>query len=184
VFCIVACALFAILWVRSYRVADRLHGGFWGRQSLVVAAQEGRLVFLLHEWTGEPGNWRWDVISFPVEDMGRSFPIASIRLYEAAWGFGLIEQPLMAMPISRDDPRRDVEVEHAKETDVLVLRGRGLATLNGSGLIVPLWFCVLLAAMLAAVLQMERLWRYSLRGMLLAITFVAVVFGMIAALDR
>jgi hypothetical protein len=165
-------------------MADRLQGRFWDRQSFVIAIKEGRLIFVPHEWTGDPNAWRWEVLGFPTADMGRSFPIASVRLYEAAWGFGLIEDPLMVMPISRNDPRRDVEVEHAKDTDVLVLRGRGLATLKGSGLIVPLWFCVLLAAMLAAVLQMERLWRYSLRGMLLAITFVAVLLGMIAALDR
>jgi hypothetical protein len=139
---------------------------------------------LLHEWMGEPGNWHWDVLSFPVEDMGRSFPIAGIRLYEAASGFGLIERPLMAMPISREDRRRLVEVEFVEGLDILVTRGRGLTTLSGSGVIVPFWSCVLLAAALAAVLQMKRIWRYSLRNLLLTVTFFAVLLGMIAALDR
>ena len=45
---------------------------------------------------------------------------------------------------------------------------------------VPYWFLILTAGLLSAFLGMKRLWRFSVRMLLIAITFVAVMLGMIA----
>ena len=54
----------------------------------------------------------------------------------------------------------------------------------GSVLIVPYWFLVLTSGSLAMAFQMRWPWRFTLRSLFIATTFLAVVLGMIAWLDR
>ena len=56
VLCLVACVALVALWVRSYRTADRLHGRFWGRQSFIVGAKDGRLVVAAFRWQRNSGH--------------------------------------------------------------------------------------------------------------------------------
>ncbi|HEX2473149.1 MAG TPA: hypothetical protein VHK01_00300 [Lacipirellulaceae bacterium] len=185
VLCIIACVALLIAWVRSYRMADRLHGRFWGRQSFVIASKQGCMMFVVHRWDGNPEVWRWQVITHGAADIAQSFPIGSVRAYEAGWGFGRIQRPLMAEPFEPTSPRHKVNVEFVDGLDVIVLRGPGpIPTLNGSGVIVPYWFLAFLVGGSAFALQTYRPWRYSLRGLLAAVTFVAILLSLIAVLDR
>ena len=59
-----------------------------------------------------------------------------------------------------------------------------VATLRGSGIVVPYWFLVLLCGLAATALQLERPWRYTTRSLFIAFTFVAIVLGLVAKLDR
>jgi hypothetical protein len=54
----------------------------------------------------------------------------------------------------------------------------------GTVVIVPYWFLVLASGSLAMAFQLRWPWRFNLRSMFIATTFLAVVLGMIAWLDR
>jgi hypothetical protein len=53
-----------------------------------------------------------------------------------------------------------------------------------SALIAPYWFLVLTAGSLAMAFQLRWPWRFTLRSLFIVTTFLAVVLGMIAWLDR
>jgi hypothetical protein len=189
--CIVACVALVVVWIRSYKAADRLHGKFWGRHSFVVASKQGRVTLVGHRWDRAPETWCWEIISFSASDeqsfsiAERSFPIGSIRRYESILGFGVVSRPLiLGPPFGPENLPRPVEVEYVQGLDIIVLRGRGLTQLNGAGVIVPYWFLVLVVAATAAGLQMRQHWRFSLRALLMTFAFVAVLMGLITTLDR
>jgi hypothetical protein len=52
------------------------------------------------------------------------------------------------------------------------------------GIMMPYWFVVLVSGSLAMALRMRWPWRFNLRGLFIVMTFLAVVLGMIAWLDR
>jgi hypothetical protein len=165
-------ALFA-LWVRSYHHADRIHGRFWERNSFLVASKQGRVTAVAFRWHGAPNWWKWSVLSFAVDDE-MSFPVGSVRQYESGLGFGVIHNPTyMVMRSTFETP----------EGATILISGAAMATLRGSGFIVPYWFLVLVAGMLGIALRLERPWRYTTRSLLIAITLVAVVLGLAAGLD-
>jgi len=70
------------------------------------------------------------------------------------------------------------------EGATILISGAAIATLRGWGVIVPYWFLVLVAGMLGVVVRLERPWRYSTRTLLIAITFVAILLGLVAGLDN
>jgi hypothetical protein len=201
VLCIIACVALLIAWVRSYRMADRLHGKFWGRQSFIIASKQGRVTLVSHRWEGPPAKWHWEVLSFPAS-AEHSFPLGeetftkgTIRMYESALGFGVIQRPLIAVPPFRPEEPFDwerppsilgpVDVDDVEfSPNVIFLNKRKAMLLNGSAAIVPYWFLVLVTGILAAGLLMRRTWRYSLRGILLTIAFAAVLLGLVTILDR
>ena len=51
-------------------------------------------------------------------------------------------------------------------------------------LVLPYWFLVLTSGSLAMLFQLRWPWRFNLRSLFIATTFLAVVLGMIAWLDR
>jgi hypothetical protein len=55
---------------------------------------------------------------------------------------------------------------------------------TASAVIMPYWCLVLVSGSLAQILRMRWPWRFNLRGLFIATTFVAVVLGMMAWLDR
>ncbi|HEY3393561.1 MAG TPA: hypothetical protein VGK58_12695, partial [Lacipirellulaceae bacterium] len=174
VLCLVAgCALVA-LWVRSYDRADRLHGRFWERNSFLVASKHGRFIALSFRWHGAPDWWKWRVHSFAVDDE-MSFPVGSVRQYESGLGFGTINDPMYMLTRSTFE---------TPEGATILISGAAVATLRGSGVIVPYWSLVLLAGLLGIVLRLERPWRYTTRSLLIACTFVATVLGLAAGLDN
>jgi hypothetical protein len=186
--CAGACVVFVALWIRSYRIADRVHGRFWGRQSFVVASKQGRVTLVSHRWEGQPEAWRWQVLSAPINSKRSipkvaAFPIGGMRMYESAFGFGLIRRPLIVPPDTPQHLRGPVVVEFVDSLDVINTAGRGRTSLNGSAVIIPYWFLVLVAGVMSAVLLTRRFSSFSLRGLLLAFAFAAVLLGLIAILD-
>jgi hypothetical protein len=176
--------VFVALWIRSYQRADQLHGRFWGRHCFIVASKQGRLTLVSHRWDVQPDAWRWQVLSDPTGPTAPAFPIGDMRMYESAFGFGLIQRPLMMPPETPQHLRGPVVVEFVDSLDVIMLTGRGMTPLNGSGVIIPYWFLVLVAGVMTAVLLRRRRLSFSLRGLLLAFAFAAVLLGLIAILDR
>ena len=55
---------------------------------------------------------------------------------------------------------------------------------HGIVLAMPHWFLVLLTGTLSAILWTKQQWRFTLRSLFIVTTFLAVVLGMIAWLDR
>jgi hypothetical protein len=57
---------------------------------------------------------------------------------------------------------------------------------SSAGLIVsvPYWLFVLITGAMFAILRIKRQWRFRLRTLLVATTFVAIVLGMIVKLNR
>jgi hypothetical protein len=53
-----------------------------------------------------------------------------------------------------------------------------------STVIIPLWFVAIMLGASAALFQLHWPWRFTLRSLFIATTFLAVVLGMIAWLDR
>jgi hypothetical protein len=53
-----------------------------------------------------------------------------------------------------------------------------------ASLMLPYWFLVLASGSLAMMFQLRWPWRFNLRSLFIATTFLAVVLGMIAWLDR
>ena len=104
-----------------------------------------------------------------------SFPVGSVRQYESALGFGMIDDPkYMVMRSTFETP----------EGGTILISGAAVATLRGSAIIVPYWFLVLFAGLLGVVLRLERPWRYRTRSLFIAITLVAIVLGLAAGLDK
>jgi hypothetical protein len=56
--------------------------------------------------------------------------------------------------------------------------------LNAAGPIIPYWFLVLLPGVGFALARLRRPWRFSLRALLAATTYIAVVLALVTALDR
>src|SRR4051812_13479439 len=82
-----------VLWVRSYRTADRLHGRVKGKQSFLVASKEGRVAAVVFQWHGAANWWQWDRFSYPVDDE-LSFPVGPMEQYEKSLGFGWLSRPM------------------------------------------------------------------------------------------
>lgn len=159
-------------WVRSYDLADQLHGRIWGRLSFIVASKQGRLTLVLFRSHGHPNWWRWATIAHPVNDEV-SFPGGDVRQYETACGFGVIRQPVYQVMRST-----------YQEGGVTVfVGGAATAMLRGSGLIVPDWFSVLTSVMLGFLLIKRRPWQFSTRSLLVIMTVVAAVLGLASMLD-
>jgi prepilin signal peptidase PulO-like enzyme (type II secretory pathway) len=63
--------------------------------------------------------------------------------------------------------------------------GFGIRTApTGTAFFVPYWFFVLSTGLLSTLLWRKRPWQFTLRSLFVATTFLAVVLGMIAWLDR
>jgi hypothetical protein len=103
-----------------------------------------------------------------------SFPIGDARQYGAAFGFGLFRHPpYMVARTNFETP----------PCGTLFISGASSVMLTGWGVIVPFWFPMLVTAALGAVLWREKPWRFSTRGLFIAVTVICVVLGLAAALD-
>ncbi len=174
VLCLATGAALVALWVSSYDHADRVHGRFRERNSFLIASKQGRVTAVAFRWHGAPNWWQWGVHSFGVDDE-MSFPVGSMRQYESGLGFGTISDPTYMVTRSTFE---------TPEGATILISGAAVATLRGSGIIVPYWFLVLAAGLLAIVAALERPWRYTTRSLLIAFTLVAMVLGLAAGLDN
>jgi hypothetical protein len=171
---LIASLAFVAIWLRSYHQADRIHGRFWSRESFLIASKHGRLTAVAFHWHGAADWWTWGVQTFAVDDE-MSFPIGSMRQYERAAGFGLLMHPTYMVTRSTFE---------TPEGATILISGAAVATLRGAGVILPYWFLVLVSGLMGITLWLERPWRFSTRSLLIVVTFVAIVLGFVAALDR
>jgi hypothetical protein len=137
--CLVFCAAFLLLWVRSYSWFDWMAAPL--PRSYVVEA------------TTKPG--RFNVL------------ISGPAFRRNHWEF-------TSNPIPGDAPQRTLSKRQQTHFDWAVFLGRLHVAM-------PLWFPVIVTAALSATLGI-RSYRFSLRTMLLATTFVAVVLGLAVAM--
>ena len=70
------------------------------------------------------------------------------------------------------------------QTFLTPLGFQGIITTTEYCVVIPYWFLVLVSGSLAMLFRPQLRWRYTLRSLFIATTFLAVVLGMIAWLDR
>jgi hypothetical protein len=165
------CAL-AVLWARSYTTADRLHGRFWGDEAFLIASKEGRMTLYAFHWPGSTGGWTWETRSYAVEDE-MSFPVGVMRQYESWLGFGTIGRMIyFVMPSTATLP----------DGSTIQWLGAAITSFDGAGVVVPDWFLLLLLSLLIAGPTIRWPPRFSTRGLLIAVTYVAVLLGLVTVL--
>jgi hypothetical protein len=159
--CFASCALAVILWIRSYRGNDHVDICYAANQSVTTGGQQSpgfRLV---------SANTSHGIVSFHVDPAYlKSFDPAYVRTgvhYHASE--------------ARDDWwwKREAKFGFAY---------RSTTSSRGHLLAIPFWFLTLLTAAAGTLLWKDRPYRFTLRGVLIATTFVAVVLGVGAALSR
>jgi hypothetical protein len=80
-----------ILWVRSYRVAERLHGRLATDKLFIVASKEGRVTAIIFPPAFHGDHWRWQIRRYPVKNE-LAFPDEYVRQHESILGFGVFHQ--------------------------------------------------------------------------------------------
>jgi hypothetical protein len=171
--CLAACLLLALVWVRSYYMADRIVANPWGSQRLLLGAKQGRLVGIVFDWPPQP-LCSPGVFSYPVGDE-LSFPIGDARQYDGALGFGWLRNPQYMVGRSTFE---------TPTGGTIYISGASSATLHGWGASVPFWFLACSTALAALALWRERPWRFSIRGLFIGVTVIAMVLGLVVALDK
>ena len=132
---LVLCVATAALWARSYDNADRLDGRLWGKQSFLIASKQGQMLIVGFRWRGADNWWTWDVRTHAANDI-MSFPPGDARQHVNRLGFGIIRRPTyFVMNPVQQTPQGPVDVF-----------GAATATLNGAGIVVPLWLPLMLSA--------------------------------------
>jgi hypothetical protein len=169
--CLALCAALVVMWLRSYRVADRLHWPLTSGQSFVVASKQGRLAFVGYQQGTQPNQWKTGRFSCPIDDE-LAFPLGDVREYGV-----VIRQPMYGVPqMTIPTP--------GKPPGWATIWNGGIMQLRGSGLLVPYWSTVLLMTAIAAASYFRRPWQFGVRALLVAVTFLAVLLGVAAMLDR
>jgi hypothetical protein len=180
----IACVLLLVFWVRSYQIADRLHGRLWGSEAFLLSAKEGHIATVAFSWNGSPSKWQWETISLPVGDE-LSFPVGPIDQYASHFGFGWINRPtykyehLRTLPLPQS---RGLSVSRfllQKLTNNGVILMKTSLTLNGAGPLVPIWFLALLTGAFTTLPWIQWKLRFGLRTLLIGMTLVAVVLGLV-----
>jgi hypothetical protein len=189
-FFIAAGLALTILWVRSYRVAERLHGRLAADRLFIVASKEGRVTAILFPPAFHPGHWRWQIRRYPVENE-LAFPDEYVRQHESILGFGVFHQAYYSLDQLFGPPRISSDSSIQFNSDAprnvnsrFIESYANFVTLDGIGIIVPYWFLVAMAAANAFVLWIKRPWRFSLRSLFVIVTLVAILLTMVVVLDN
>jgi hypothetical protein len=160
--CLVLCVALMGMWVRSYHVWSELTRRYLSARAYQIATQEGRLF----------------LFEFPLND--QDDPLLLLIRASLVWPNGSQPIPLQSefgAPIGFSPP----PWTQGRLTPL------GFVTYfrrTGSILMLPYWFLVLTSGSLAMLLRLRRPWRFTLRTLFIATTFLAVVLGMIAWLDH
>jgi hypothetical protein len=172
--CIAAACKLVALWVRSYRFADQWPGPIWRNSTYLVASKQGCLTALLLRPHGAPGWWLRQYRSVPVGDE-LSFPGGDMRYYKSTIGFGWIRNPHYSVMRS---------TQTLPDGSTIMLLGAASATLRGGGPVIPYWFLVSLVALFGSLSFLQWPPRFSIRGLLIAITIVSMILALASILDR
>jgi hypothetical protein len=162
---IVCCAAFVALmamWVRSYHSKNEWRGNIVGDRKVSIASAAGR-------------------ISLSKTTVSDDAPSAWRQEWEFENGSPVSRWRSASDPLQPRQPRLI-----AKPTQkVLTHLGVGVYfSSTDAQLKLPYWLLVLASGSLATVVQLRWPWRFTLRHLFIVTTFLAVVLGMTACLDR
>jgi hypothetical protein len=122
--------------------------------------------------------WRYDEIT--LSSVSDPFPIMSMR--------GVIGGEFKGIPLWTDfSSWKSLQYPQPYEPSYPTYSFLYFRLKIGSqGLVIaiPYWFLVLTSGSLALVSKLRRQWQFTLRHLFIVTTFLAVVLGMIACLDR
>lgn len=156
--CFALCALVVILWIRSYYASDHLNICYAAGKSVAIGAQQCPA-------------YRW-------ASAGTSLGIVSF-LFNPAHAM-----PTELGPVTTGVHYLSTEVHHDYWWKRNVKFGFAYRpSTRGHLIAVPFWFLTLLTAAAGTLLWMKRPYRFTLRGALVATTFITVVLGMGVALS-
>jgi hypothetical protein len=156
--CLVLCVVLMGMWVRSYYWVEELRGHFVGQQDFVLASRAGRLLVTYIQLSANtPVVAKRETSSWSLnrERYGSDLPAEQLQ---AAWLYPAVRIVHSAALSSRRP--------------------------NVWGLTFSYWFLAVVSASLAMVFRLRWPIRFTVRGLLILTTFLAVVLGMIAWLDR
>jgi hypothetical protein len=157
--CFAFCALAVVLWIHSYYASDHVNICYDADKSVAMGAQQ------YPAYRFASANTSLGIVSFHVN-------------------------PAHVVPIELGGVRTGIHYHSAEVSDEWwwireAKFGFAYRTARGGHLFaVPLWFITFLTAAAGTLLWMQRPYRFTLRGALVATTFVAVVLGMGVALSR
>jgi hypothetical protein len=159
--CLVLCVALMGMWVRSYRWSDHFSGRMTETRVFIVVLESGRILWRL-ESGRTVGRYESPMRNEPRPDWAwrtTSYPIGSFEIprVHGGWstGFGFL-----------------------MKSDAISLQE------TVSSVVLPYWFLVLTSGSLAMAFQFPWPPRFTLRSLFIVTTFLAVVLGMIAWLDR
>ena len=175
VLCIAAAGVLLIMWVRSYQYADRVHVPLSVKRSFAIASKQGRVALVAYEQGTQPNQWQTGFDSHPMAH-GLTFPTGDVRQYESWLGFGFVPEPWYEIP-EMTFPMPGKPAGWTKTYN------GGFMKLRGSALVLPYWCGVLVLPVVAVALTAKRPWRFGLRSLLAALSFVAGVLGLAVVLD-
>jgi hypothetical protein len=158
VLCLVACAFFVMMSIRSYQTVDWTHQSLWFSRSLLIASKDGRIALLGVRWH-DSNEWRrWNLDDWPP-------PFSGMEQDASGSDFCWIEQPLAFVQTLISTTGSPYGT---RRTSVI-----------GSGPLVPHWFLLVLFAIFTTVpwFPWHRLRRYSLRTLLIATEIISAVLG-------
>ena len=157
--CFALSALAVALWIHSYYASDHLNICYDAGKPIALGAQQ------YPAYRFASANTSLGIVSFHVN-------------------------PAHVVPIELGGGSTGVHYHSAEVSDKWWWKREakfGFAyrpSRGGHLLAVPFWFLTLLTAAAGALLWKDRPYRFTLRGALVATTFVAVVLGLGAALSR
>jgi hypothetical protein len=154
--CLVACVALMGMWVRSYRtLGDELH--------YCVAAGKDMLGFMVFSTDGEMILCEGPLISTGTRNA-------------ITWPW---------IDFTTPDGNHLAFQVTTKPQSVGNSFGFGyILSPTASGMLLPYWFLVLMTGLLAMLFQLRWPPRFTLRSLFFATTFLAIVMGMVAWLDR
>jgi hypothetical protein len=126
--------------------------------------------------------WKCDVLT--VSYASKSYSVGSLR-GAVGCGVGVVNPSTTASWLWRANSYPPgVDEKYTKYPPRSFLGFRFRTAPNGTSFFVPYWFVVLSTGLLSTLLWRKRSWQFTLRSLFIATTFLAVVLGMIAWLDR
>ena len=155
--CLVLCVALMGMWVRSCSFCDLLNGSFCTTQGFIIDSEQSRLSLAWVTFSPRIPRYEWRYNAVPLHDY--------LELLE--------------------EMREKINVPPQKEWPEPKPFGFGARMRPDEWMAcVPYWFLVATTGSLAMIFRLRWPLRFTLRSLFIATTFLAVVLGMIAWLDR
>jgi hypothetical protein len=159
--CLILCVALMGMWVRSYSRSDHLSGRISETRMFVVVLESGRTL-----WRLESGH-----------TLGR-YESPTRNEPRPDWAWTTSSYPIGSFEIPRVHGGWSTRFGFVMKSDAISMQE------TISSLVMPYWFLVLVSGSLAMLFQLRWPWRFTLRSLFIATTFLAIVLGLIAWLDH